>query len=107
MSDITVMFLNGTHYLEALQPLVIKDIENFSMIGSDRFTVGLEDLLELSSKIKCVGSYLSGFNFINVTGIHIENLTLTYCGQEVIFEVHAALAFNVAYNVTLSRVSSQ
>ena len=54
------------------------------MIGSDRFTVGLEDLLESSSKIKCVGSYLSGFNFINVTGIHIENLTLTYCGQEVI-----------------------
>ena len=105
VSDTTMVFLNGTHYLEALQSLVIKDIENFSMIGSDGFTRGLEDLLESSSKIECVGAYLSGFNFINVTGIHIENLTFTYCGQELVHKVRAALAFDVAYNVNLSRVT--
>ena len=103
-SDTTMVFMNGTHHLEeALQP--IKDIQNFTMIGSGGFTLGLEDLLEASSKIECVGTNVSGFNFINVTGIHIENLTFTYCGQKVYSNVHAALAFNLAYNVNLSRVT--
>ena len=62
-SDTTMVFLNGTHYLEALQPLVIKDIENFTMVGSGGFTIGLEDLPEARSKIECIGSHLSGFNF--------------------------------------------
>ena len=65
-SDTTMVFLNGTHYLETLQPLVIKDIEIFIMIGSSGFTIGLEGLLEAKSKIECV---VSGFNFINMSGI--------------------------------------
>ena len=97
-----MVLMNGTHYLEAFQPLVIKDIENFTMVGSGGFTIGLEDLPEARSKIECIGSHLSGFNFINVTGISIENITFTYCGQEVIFEVRAALAFDIAYNVNIS-----
>ena len=101
-SDTTMVFLNGTHYLETLQPLVIKDIEIFIMIGSSGFTIGLEGLLEAKSKIECV---VSGFNFINVSGIHITNLTFTYCGQEVASSVCAALAFHVAYNVNLSQVT--
>ena len=40
-----------------------------------------------------------------MTGIHIENLTFTHCGQEVVFKVRAALAFSVAYNVNLSQVT--
>ena len=105
LSDTTMVFLNGTHYLEALQPLIIKDIENFTMVGSGGFTNGLQGLLEARSKIKCLGTHRSGFNFINVTGIHIENLTFTHCGQEVVSGVRAALAFDVAYNVNLSRVT--
>ena len=104
-SNTTMVFLNGTHYLEALQPLIIKDIENFTMVGSGGFTIGLEDLPEAMSKIECDGTNVSGFNFINVSGIHIENLTFTYCGQEVEFKVRAALAFYIAYNVNLSRVT--
>ena len=65
----------------------------------------MEDLLEASSKVKCVGTHLSGFNFINVTGIRIENLTFVSCGQEVISSVRAALAFDIAYNMNLSRVT--
>ena len=106
VSDTTMVFLNCTHHLkEALQPLIIKDIENFVMVGSGGFTLGLENLLEASSKIECVGTHLSGFKFINVTGIHIENLTFVSCGQEVVYKVRAALAFDVAYNVNLSRVT--
>ena len=82
-SNTTMVFLNGTHYLQASQPLIIKDIENFTMVGSGGFTIGLEDLPEASSKIECDGTNVSGFNFMNVTGIHIENLTFTYCGYEV------------------------
>ena len=97
-----MVFMNGTHYLEALQPLVIKDVENFTMVGSGGFTIGLEDLPEARSKIECIGTHLSGFNFVNVTGIHIENITFTYCGREVIPKVRAALAFDIAYNVNIS-----
>ena len=78
-SDTTMVFLNGTHYLEIA--LVIRDIKNFIMIGSGGFTIGSEDLHEAKSKIECVGTNVSGFNFIEVTGIHIENLTFAYCGQ--------------------------
>ena len=104
-SDTTMVFLNGTHYPE--NALVIRDIKNFIMIGSGGFTIGSEDLHEANSKIECAGTNVSGFNFIEVTGIHIENLTFAYCGQaeKVTFKVHAALAFNVAYNVNLSRVT--
>jgi len=105
-SNTTMVFLNGTHYLEALQPLVIKNIWEFY---HDRkwwiHQFGLEGLLEARSKIECDGTNVSGFNFIKVSGIHIENLTFTYCGQEVEFKVRAALAFDVAYNVNLFRVT--
>ena len=38
-------------------------------------------------------------------GRPIENITLTYCGQEVDSSVRAALTFNIAYNVNLSGVT--
>jgi len=105
VSNTTMVFLNGSHYLEALEPLLFKDIENFTMVGSGGFTLGLEDLPEANSKIECVGSRRSGFKFINVTGIHIENITFTCCGQEMDSSVRAALAFAVAYNVNLTGVT--
>jgi len=86
-----MVFLNGVHY--ASRQMIIENIENFTMVGSGGFTLGLEDLPEASSKIECVGTRRSGFNFTNVTGLHIENLTFTYSSQEVVFTVRAALAF--------------
>ena len=103
VSDTMMVFLNGVHY--ASQQIIIENIENFTMVGSDGFTLGFEDLPEASSKIECVGTHRSGFNFINVTGLHIENLTFTYCGQEVVLTVRAVLAFDVVYNVNISRVT--
>ena len=58
-SDTTMVFLNGTHYLEAFQPLVIKDVENSTMVGSGGFTIGLEDLPEARSKIECMSNHVS------------------------------------------------
>ena len=59
---------------------------------------------ESSSKIECMGTHLSGFNFSNVTSIRIENLTFTSCGQIVHGEVRAALSFDEARDVVLSRL---
>ena len=72
VSDTKMVFLNGVHY--ASQQMIIENIENFTMVGSGGFTLGLEDLPEARSKIECVGTHTSGFNFINVTGIHMETL---------------------------------
>ena len=103
VSNTTMVFLNGTHYMEAFQPIVIQNVENFTMKGSSmlhRFGA----VRELNSKIECIGTHLSGFSFTNVTGIRIENLTFTNCGQKVYRDVHAALSFDEARDVVLSRV---
>ena len=104
VSNTTMVFLNGTHYMEALQPIVIRKVGNFNMKGSSMFTHRFGAIRESSSKIECVGTHLSGFNFINVIGIQIENLTFTNCGQHVYGDVRAALSFDEARDVVLSRV---
>ena len=101
VSNTTMVFLNGTHCIETMQPVVIKNVKNFTMKGS---THGLEDRHESNSRIECVDTHLSGFNFINVTGIQIENLTFTNCGQKAYGDVRAALSFDEARDVVLSRL---
>ena len=101
VSNTTMVFLNGAHCMEALQPVIIKSVENFTMKGS---THGLEDRHESSSRIECIGTHRSGFNFINVTGMRIENLIFANCGQKAYKNVHAALSFHEARDVVLSRV---
>ena len=107
VSDTTVVFVSGTHFLKDLQPLIIRDVENFTMKGTGGFIHGLENLPESSSQIKCNGTLMSGFKFINVTRVQIQNLTFVCCGQEVVNSngIHAALAFDTAHNVILSRVT--
>ena len=50
-------FLDGTHFVKTMQPVVIKNVENFTMKGSNKFALGLEDICESSSKIECVGTH--------------------------------------------------
>ena len=104
VSNTTIVFLNGTHYMEALQPIVIKNVENFIMKGSSMFIHRFKAVRESSSKIECMGTHLSGFSFTNVTGIRIENLTFTNCGQSVYGDVRAALSFDEAPDVVLSHL---
>ena len=72
VSNTTMVFLNGTHCMEALQPVIIKSVENFTMKGS---THGLEDRHESSSRIECIGTHRSGFNFIS--GLACKSKTLS------------------------------
>jgi len=107
VSDTTVVFMNGTHLLQASQQLVIQNIENFTMKGTGGFIAGLENLYEPSSRIECNGTRLSGLKFINVTRLQIENLTVACCGHKVLHnnDIHAAVALDTAHSVTFSRVT--
>ena len=105
VSNTTVVFLSGTHYMKGLQPLVIQNVDNFTLLGSSKFIHASEDILESSSRIEGVDGHQSGFSFTNVTGVHIENLTFINCGQKVYGAVRAALSFDEAHNVVLSRVT--
>ena len=101
VSNTTMVFLNGTHCIETMQLVVIKNVDNFTMKGNSEC---LDYVLESSSRIECVGPRKGGFNFSNVTGIRIENLTFTNCGQSVYGDVRAALSFHEARDVVLSRL---
>ena len=105
VSDTTVVFMNGTHSLEGLEPLVIQNVENYIMKGTGGFIPGLENLHESSSQVKCIGTHMSGFKFINVTQVQIESLTFARCGHKVFYDMRAALSFDKAHNVTFSKVT--
>ena len=105
VSNTTVVFLNGTHYMKGLQPLVIENVDNFTLLGSSELIHVSEGILESSSRIECADTYQGGFSFTNVTGIRIENITFANCGLEVYGGVRAALSFEEARNVVLSRVT--
>ena len=105
VSNTTMVFLNSTHFVETMQPVVIKNVENFTMKGSDKFVLGLEDIRESSSKIECVGTHRSSFSFMNVTNIQIENLTIVNCGQKQFNDVHATLSFDEACNIIFFQVT--
>jgi len=105
VSDTTVVFMSGTHSLEDLKPLVIQNVDNFIMKGIGSFIRGLENLHESSSRIECKDTHMSGFKFVNVTQVQIQNLTFAYCGQEVNYDIRVALAFDNAHDVTVRKVT--
>ena len=105
VSNTTMVFLNGTHSVETMQPVVITNIENFAMKGSDEFVLGVEDIRESSSRIECVGTHRSSFSFMNVTNIQIENLTFANCGQKQFNNVSATLSFDEACNMIVFQVT--
>ena len=105
VSNTTVVFLNGTHYMKGLQPLVIANVDNFTLLGSSELIHASEGILESSSRIECADTHQGGFSFTNVTGIRFENITFANCGLKVYGGVYAALSFEEAYNVVLSRVT--
>ena len=105
VSNTTMVFLNGTHCIRTLKPVVIKNVENFTMKGSDKFVLGLKDIHESSSKIECVGTHRSAFSFMNVTNVQIKSLTFANCGQKLFSHIHAALSFDDAHNITFFKVT--
>ena len=64
----TLNFLPGNHKISASWSLIIQDITALSMIA-----------VSSNTKINC-GNFVS-FSFINISSVHIENLTFYGCGS--------------------------
>ena len=97
LSDTTVIFLPGMHYLSAENHISIYDIRNLSLKGFDSPVSGSGGRL---SHIVCTGG--SGFYFLNTINIKITNLTISRCGSTTIVgPVSSLIAVNV-YNFDIS-----
>ena len=93
-SNTTFIFPPGIHLLSAA--LLIEDVQYLQLKGSGTCTV------------HCSGPY--GFIIANSSNVRIENLTISNCGQSVEpfspnSSTHAALAFDMVHNLTLSGIT--
>ena len=92
LSDTTVVFLPGVHYLSADDHITIHNVNNVSLRGLESPVSGSEGRL---SHIVCTGG--SGFYFLNTINIKITNLTISRCGSTTIVEsASSVLAVNVS-----------
>ena len=70
-SNTTLLFMSGTHEVSSRGFGSIKDVNNIFWIG-DKFE---------STKIVCHNN--SGFAYMNITGLVIQNLTFVSCGARI------------------------
>ena len=80
----TVVFLNGVHRLNSTEHIVIRDVQNLTLVGAGNpgnLQVGIID--DFSSTIMCDVASPSGFFFLNVSRLTISNLTIEYCGASM------------------------
>ena len=97
LSDTTVIFLPGVHYLSAENHIFIYDIRNLSLKGFDSPVSGSGGRL---SHIVCTGG--SVFYFINTINIKITNLTISRCGSTTIAGSASSLIAVNVYNLDIS-----
>ena len=101
-SSTTFYFLDGLFRHES--NFTIENVTNLTMVGKKG-----------NSTIDCSGSDNAGFEFISVTGLHIENLKVYNCGQVMNFghgDMHSALGCNngrdhFLFNVEITHSRSQ
>ena len=113
----TLVFSPGVHDMCEDSVVVIRDVTNIALIGSETTTtksvqVGdgeVVDVIEPSTVIDCHGC-LTGFVFSNVSELSMYRITLAQCGgyprSKVPFTSYlAALAILTTKNLTLDTVS--
>ena len=91
-SNTTMVFLQGTH--SANRSATIKQVSSLTLVG---------EAGQPSAKIMCNHKSV-GFEFINMTDLHIQNLTFSECGQAVSVPkgyTCAAIRFNNVTNLSL------
>ena len=98
ISNTTFIFLRGTHELEFNDRIHLENISHFTLTSDQEITEGVPT-------IQCVGTRRSGFYFTNSSEIFISNLMISQCGMHLVNNVHAALALDTVYNVTISGVT--
>ena len=66
-SHTTVVFLSGTHRMGGGRRVVVRDVENVTLLG------------ETGARVECERER-AGFVFMNVTGLRLEGLRFSQCG---------------------------
>ena len=103
----TLVFSPGVHDMCEDSVVVIRDVTNIALIGSETTTtksvqVGdgeMVDVIEPSTVIDCHG-FLTGFAFSNVTQLTLKRIALIQCGGY--FTVHYASKVPLAQNFVSS-----
>ena len=105
-SNTAVMFLPGAYDLDGV--VILQHLQNFSMIGIENVSTDFRHgFREPASKIECGNDSNGGFIIRNSSQIHMENLILSHCGQNLTSqstEVRAALAFDTVWDVNITSV---
>ena len=94
-SNTTFVFESGSHLLNSA--LLVNKVQNLELKGSGK-----------CAAVHCSGPY--GFIILNSSNVRIENLTISNCGQSIKSiapnsGIHAALAFDMLHNLTISGTS--
>ena len=101
LSDTTIIFLPGMHYLNADYYITIRDIRNLILRGLESPTSGFGGSL---SHIVCTSG--SGLYLVNTTNVEITNLTISQCGGHIVASVLAENIYNLGISHTVIKNST-
>ena len=101
LSDTTIVFLPGMHYLNADEHIIIRGIRNLTLRGLGSPTSGSGGSL---SHIVCTSG--SGLYLVNTTNIEISNLTISQCGGTVSASLLAVDVYNFDISHTVIKNST-
>ena len=76
ISDTTLIFLNGTHEIGIGEFILIKDVNNLALVGSQ--SKRPNNINEASTRVVCTEP--TGFAFLGITNLTISNIAFLYCG---------------------------
>ena len=81
VSDTIFYFLEGTHFIQPEQTLLITLVNNITFLGLGRQTLGFHETVTQSTAILQCESPTSNIVFMLSTSINISSLTITNCGR--------------------------
>ena len=100
------VFLPGNHTLNTT--IVVKNVQNLTLTGDDRFETGLLGLPAPSSQIHCNRINGTGFDFEDAVNLVIEKILLLECVHEkdgkLLFR---ALTMHSIFNTAITRITIQ
>lgn len=108
-SNTTFIFLPGIHYLESNDAIYVENVSNFTLQGYHNSSEQLEEP-KIDAIIQCAGTQRTGFYFRFSKYIHLERVTILYCGLFMPREHQghplnrAALVFEHVINVTINQI---
>ena len=108
-SNARFVFLPGNHTLNTT--IVVENVQNLTLTGDDRFKTGLLGLPAPSSQIHCNRINGTGFLFLELSNLSVQNLLLSKCSHnfidKLLYWYYSALTLRNVNNVSIYRVNMQ